>query len=176
MASSTMPNKYVLGNNQYGGQVTMASRMNFGQGSSGVASGMGNGPNQLSSNAVSSNQLVSNLSGLSNFSNILNNQSINALLNQANLTDLSAAGNGAGSFDNMSATLVGGKSIREINEMLSGSGNSAVVDQTSQPFAGNGSSLFVNNPLVNQNINNSNLEEQPKSKAIGSERHRPNLT
>ena len=110
--------------------------------------------------ASSSNQLVSNLNNLSNFSNILNNQSINALLNQANLSDLSAAGNGAGSFDNMSATLVGGKSIREINEMLSGSGHSAVVDQTAQPFAGNGSSLFVNNPLVNQNINNSNLEEQ----------------
>ena len=73
MASSTMPNKYALGNNQYGGQVSMASRMNFGQGNSNVAAGIGNGPNQISSNAVSSNQLVSNLSSLSNFSNILNN-------------------------------------------------------------------------------------------------------
>ena len=172
MASSTMPNKYVLGNNQYGGQVTMASRMNFGQGNSGVSSGIGNGPNQLSSNAVSSNQLVSNLSGLSNFSNILNNQSINALLNQANLTDLSGIGNGGNSFDTMSANLVGGKSIREINEMLSG--NNPSNDQSTQGFSGNGSSLFMNNPLLNSQHggNTSNLEEQPKSKAIGSERHR----
>ena len=174
-SSANIPNKYPTGNNQYGSQVSISSRMSFGHGSNSSGSNVGHGPNQMGNVASSSNQLVSNLNNLSNFSNILNNQSINALLNQANLSDLSAAGNGAGSFDNMSATLVGGKSIREINEMLSGSGHSAVVDQTSQPFAGNGSSLFVNNPLVNQNINNSNLEEQPKSKAIGSERHRPNL-
>merc|ERR1719510_175835 len=171
--STTMPNKYVMSNNHYGSQVTMASRMSFGQGNNSVVSSVGNGAqHQLSSNPVSSNQLVSNLSSLSNFSNILNNQSINALLNQANLVDLTAIGNGGSSFDAMSANLVGGKSIRELNEMLSGGSNPG-TDQSTQPFSG--SSMFMNNPLLtNQHGGNStaNLEEQPKSKAIGSERHR----
>merc|ERR1719510_2177603 len=152
----------------------MASRMSFGPGNNSVTSSVGNGPHHLTSNPVSSNHLVSNLSSLSNFSNILNNQSINALLNQANLADLTAIGNGGSSFDAMSANLVGGKSIREINEMLSG-GNNPGSDQSNPSFSGSGSSLFMNNPLLNaQHGGNSSsgLEEQPKSKAIGSERHR----
>merc|ERR1712158_142632 len=119
-SSANISNKYPTGNNQYGSQVSISSRMSFGHGSNSSGSNVGHGPNQMGNVASSSNQLVSNLSGLSNFSNILNNQSINALLNQANLTDLSGIGNGGNSFDTMSANLVGGKSIREINEMLSG--------------------------------------------------------
>merc|ERR1719412_3576134 len=172
VTSATMPNKYVMSNNHYGSQVTMANRMSFGPGNNSVTASVGNGPHHLTSNPVSSNHLVSNLSSLSNFSNILNNQSINALLNQANLADLTAIGNGGSSFDAMSANLVGGKSIREINEMLSGGSNPG-TDQSTQPFSG--SSMFMNNPLLTtQHGGNStaNLEEQPKSKAIGSERHR----
>lgn len=173
-SSSIMPNKYVMSNNQYGSPVPLASRMPFGQGNHSGTTSVGNGAHQIPSNSVSSsNQLVSNLTSLSNFSNILNNQSINALLNQANLADLTAIGNGGSSFDAMSANLVGGKSIREINEMLSGGGNST-SEHSTQPFSGNGSSLFMNNPLLHSQhgLNNSSVEEQPKSKAIGSERHR----
>jgi hypothetical protein len=175
VSSATMPNKYVMSNNHYGSQVTMANRMSFGPGNNSATASAVNGPHQLTSNPVSSNQLVSNLSSISNFSNILNNQSINALLNQANLADLTAIGNGGSSFDAMSANLVGGKSIREINEMLSGGSNPG-TDQSTQPFSGSGSSMsFMNNPLLTPQHggnSNSSLEEQPKSKAIGSERHR----
>ena len=41
--STTMPNKYVMSNNHYGSQVTMASRMSFGQGNNSVVSSVGNG-------------------------------------------------------------------------------------------------------------------------------------
>merc|ERR1719273_192684 len=78
-------------------------------------------------------------------------------------------------MDALAANLVGGKSIREINEMLSGSGNSGVGSTDHQPFSGGGGS-FMNSILLNSGPSTDHDQAQAsKSKAmpIGSERHRP---